>query len=73
MYTYIAKAISAQHEIIVSLVDGSKIAGMPSWGEDQSRVRITSTAKIVWIPLDEIEHVTTLISINRKKSTDHLG
>lgn len=70
MYTYIAKAINAQHEIIVSLVDGSKIAGMPSWGEDQNRVRVKSADKIVWIPLDEIEHVTTLISINAKKPTD---
>jgi len=70
LYTYISKAISAQHEIIVSLVDGSKVAGMPSWGEDKSRVSIKLTDKIVWIPLDEIEHVTTLIDINKRKPTD---
>ncbi|GIO84511.1 hypothetical protein J25TS5_14430 [Paenibacillus faecis] len=70
MYTYIAKAISAQHEVIVSLVGGSKITGFPSWGEDRTRVKVVSPEKKVWIPLDEIEHVTTLISIKEKEPAD---
>lgn len=65
MYTYIAKAISAQQEIIISLVDGSKIAGMPSWGEDRSRVRIKSANKVVWVPLAEIKLTTILRYIKK--------
>ncbi|RUT48587.1 hypothetical protein EJP82_01200 [Paenibacillus anaericanus] len=70
MYTYIAKAIQAEQEIIISLVDGSKISGMPSWGEDRTRVKVASSDKAVWVPLDEIEHVTTLFSMNVNKPTD---
>lgn len=70
MYTYISKAIVSGHEIIVSLLDGSKVTGFPGWGEDRTRVKVVSPEKQVWIPLDEIEHVTTLISINAKKPTD---
>ena len=66
MYTYIAKAIKAGQEIILTLEDGSKINGMPSWGEDRSRVKINSEDQVVWIPLNEIQHVTTLLSINMK-------
>ncbi|WMT39736.1 hypothetical protein RE628_20420 [Paenibacillus sp. D2_2] len=69
MYTYISKAIEARQELVLSLVDGSTIAGIPSWGEDRSRVQIKSPDKVVWIPLDEIQHVTTLVSISMKKPT----
>lgn len=73
MYTYIAKAIKAGQEIILSLTDNSKIAGMPSWGEDRSRVKINSQDQVVWIPLNEILHVTTLLCLSTKKPTDHIG
>lgn len=66
MYAYLAKAIKANQEIVLSLVDGSKIAGLPSWGEDRSRVRINSPDKVVWVPLDEIDHVTDLITLRKK-------
>lgn len=70
MFTYITKAIEANQEIILKLRDGSKIAGYPSWGEDRSRVRIKSPDKVVWIPLDEIEHATTILNIYEKEPTD---
>lgn len=68
MYTYIAKAIKADQEIILSLMDGSKISGVPSWGEDRSRVRIKSPSEVIWIPLDEIEHVTRVIPFQTNSS-----
>ncbi|MNZ87418.1 hypothetical protein D3C78_1062750 [compost metagenome] len=64
MFTYIAKAIKAEQEIILSLKNGSKISGAPSWGKDRTRVRIKSLDKVVWVPLDEIEHVTRIIPFN---------
>jgi hypothetical protein len=69
LYTYIAKAIIAKREIILSLVDGSKISGLPNWGEDQSRVRIKSIDKTIWVPLNEIKHVTQLLTIKTPSST----
>ena len=67
MYAYIAKAIKAEQEIILTLVDGSKLSGIPSWGEDRSRVRIKSPDKVVvWVPLNEIDHVTDLITLRKK-------
>lgn len=69
MYTYIAKAIKAKREIILSLVDGSKISGLPNWGEDRSRVRIKSMDKTIWVPLNEIKHVTQLLTIKTPSST----
>lgn len=66
MYTYISKAIKAKQEIILSLADGSKISGLPSWGVDRSRVKIKSPERIIWVPVDEIKHVTILQSIQKR-------
>lgn len=63
MNSDIAKAIKAKQEIILSLFDGSELSGVPSWGEDRIRVRIISPDRSIWVPLDEIEHVTTLLTI----------
>lgn len=70
MYTQIANAIKSKQEIILSLVDGSKISGFPSWGEDRSRVRIKSQDKVVWVPLEEIMHVTTLLRMLKGDQQD---
>lgn len=45
MLTYIAKAIKENKEVILTLKDNSKISGLPSWGEDHSRVKIKSPDK----------------------------
>ncbi|MGG1878803.1 hypothetical protein ABDI30_14685 [Paenibacillus cisolokensis] len=69
MYTNITKAIKTaiktNDEIILTLKDQSKIAGIASWGEDKSRVKIKSADKVVWIPLNEILHVTTILGFNK--------
>ncbi|MNW46830.1 hypothetical protein D3C74_241430 [compost metagenome] len=62
MLTYIAKAIRGNREIILTLKDNSKIVGLPSWGEDRSRIKIKSDERSIWIPLDEIMHVTTILN-----------
>ncbi|GIO42287.1 hypothetical protein [Paenibacillus apis] len=62
MYTYIAKAIKVNREIILTLKDNSKIAGLPSWGQDHSRIKIKSDERTIWIPLNEIVHVTTILN-----------
>ncbi|WP_433943448.1 hypothetical protein [Paenibacillus sp. SN-8-1] len=41
--------------------------GIPSWGEDRSRVKIKTGEGAVWVPLDEIKHVTRIIQLNAKK------
>lgn len=64
MLTYIAKAIQGNREIILTLKDNSKIVGLPSWGEDRSRVKIKSDRRSIWIPLDEIMHVTTILKFS---------
>lgn len=64
MYRNLNNAIKAEHEVILTLVDKSKITGVPSWGEDRTRVKIKSPENVVWIPLDEIQHVTTLLSFS---------
>lgn len=63
MYKELKKAIKYEHEVILSLIDGSQITGIPRWGEDRSRVKIQSQEKSVWVPLYEIEHVTTIIPL----------
>ena len=65
MLTYIAKAIKENKEVILTLKDNSKISGLPSWGKDHSRVKIKSPNKVVWIPLNEITHVTTILGFNK--------
>ncbi|WP_435925134.1 hypothetical protein [Paenibacillus sp. DYY-L-2] len=70
MYTYIAKAIEAGQEIVITLLDGSKISGLPSWGEDRTGVNITTSEKMDWIPFNEIGHVKTLLNRNAKKPAD---
>ncbi len=62
MLTYIAKAIKENKEVILTLKDNSKISGLPSWGEDRSRIKIKSDERSIWIPLNEIVHVTTIIN-----------
>lgn len=66
MYTYIAKAIEAGQEIVITLLDGSKISGLPSWREDRTGVNITTSEKMDWIPFNEIGHVKTLLNRNAK-------
>ncbi len=73
MYRSLVKAIKADQEVIFSLLDGSKISGFPSWGVDRSRVRIKLADTTVWVPLDEVEHVTIVHNLNAKKTTDHIG
>lgn len=58
MYTYIDKAIQSRSELNLLLDDGSRFAGMPSWGMDRSRVKIKAPGMAVWVPLSEIRHVT---------------
>lgn len=65
MYRYIDSAVKSNCEIILTLKDQSKIAGLPSWGEDHSRVKIKLPDKVVWIPLNEITHVTTILGFNK--------
>lgn len=65
MLTYIAKVIKENKEVILTLKDNSIISGLPSWGEDHSRVKIKSPDKVVWIPLNEIAHVTTILGFNK--------
>ncbi|MNP66937.1 hypothetical protein D3C76_1627060 [compost metagenome] len=62
-------AIEQGHELILSLVDSSIISGIPSWGEDRSRVRIKLPNNVIWVPLDEIEHVTTLLEYEQRPRT----
>lgn len=66
MHAFITNAIKTNQEIIVSLKDGSKISGVPSWGESQ-RVKIKTQERVVWVPLIDIELVTTLHRLNAKK------
>lgn len=61
MYAHITKAIMSGQEIILTLADGSTLSGIPSWGTDRTKVRIKSADMVVLVPLDEINHVTTLL------------
>lgn len=63
MYKELERAIKHEHEVILSLTDGSKIAGIPRWGENMSNVRIKTVESVVWVPLNEIKHVTILLTL----------
>lgn len=59
MYTYIDKAVNEQHIVFILTKYGDKIAGIPSWGIVRNRVKITAPGLTVYVPLDEIRHVST--------------
>lgn len=59
MHTYIDKAVTAQLILFILTIDGDKIAGIPSWGLSYSRVKIVAPCLTVWVPLNEIRHVST--------------
>lgn len=61
MYTYINKAIQACKPLYLLLDDGSEVRGIPSWGINRSwlKLSISELRATIWIPLDDIKHVTT--------------
>lgn len=54
-------AVTLQHEVVLTLYNGDSITGLPKWGEDPKRVKLRTVEGAVWVPLEEIEHVTRII------------
>ena len=61
----ILMAIDKNQSIIIRLLDGETLQGIPESCTD--RVKMRSVYGAVWVPLDEIEHVSRLIPLERKK------
>ncbi|MNO88322.1 hypothetical protein D3C76_797640 [compost metagenome] len=56
-------AVTLEHQIILTLYNGDTISGLPKWGEDPKRVKLRTVEGAVWVPLEEIEHVTRIIPL----------
>lgn len=58
-------AIQKQQQITIRLLDGEVIEGIPESCTD--RVKLRSNNGVVYVPLADIEHVSRLIQLERKK------
>ena len=62
-----AIAIKRNQEIIVKSIHGETISGFPMETDHPSRLVLRTTFGPVWIPYEEVEQVTRILSIKRSK------
>ena len=58
-------AIELQHNVILTLDDGTTITGLPSWGTNRDTVKIKADEGLVWVPIEEIAHVTRIVNYTK--------
>ncbi|WIV18197.1 hypothetical protein QPK24_17575 [Paenibacillus polygoni] len=64
-----AIAIKRNQEIIVKSKNGETISGFPVETDHPSRLILRTTFGPVWIPYEEVEQVTRILSIKRSKKS----
>lgn len=57
----IKKAVAVGYQVILTLNDESVIRGYPERITDSKRVKVLTTEGQLWIPLEEIIHLTRII------------
>ncbi|MNL16078.1 hypothetical protein D3C87_1371010 [compost metagenome] len=57
----LSMAISLGHQVMLKLVSNEVVSGRPFWGLVTTRVKVKTTEGPIWIPLDEIKHVTRMM------------
>lgn len=60
-FSKLKKADMQNQDVILTLVDGTTISGLPTLGADSKRIKVRTVEGVVWVPLYEIEHVTRVI------------
>ncbi|MGM1023201.1 MAG: hypothetical protein ACQEXV_22445 [Bacillota bacterium] len=57
----IRRAIEQQHQIYINTLYGH-YTGIAAYAADPTRLRLVTNGEIVWIPLHEITHVSTVLT-----------
>lgn len=56
-------AIKRGHYVFVKSMDGSTLTGIPEPSNDPEKLKMRTSLGHFWIPMDEVSHVSRLISI----------
>ncbi|WP_410769806.1 hypothetical protein [Fontibacillus sp. BL9] len=54
-------AVTLEHQVVLTLENGSSVVGLPKWGSRPEKVQIRTIEGAVWVMLEEIKHVTRII------------
>jgi len=59
----IEMAIRRGHQLFVQNLDGESITGIPEKSDDPGTLKMRTVYGSMWIPLDEVGHLSRLIHI----------
>lgn len=58
-------AVTLEQEVVIILNSGDTMKGLPKWGADPNKVQLRTVEGSFWFLLEEIDHVTRIIPIEK--------